>query len=312
MTLQRLDDRVNCMTPKYILLCLIILGFPVYSAAAEDNEGRFQKWREIREHRQDAKRRIEQEPQGVLKDAYDGREILVYVAQNAPPKNRAMVVILHGGMGNANHIFSVIGEQFKDAADEGGFVVAYLNGSAATRVGGEYHAWNAGGECCGQPFEKGVDDIAYISRAVSYLADKYGVDKSKVFGMGHSNGAMMTQRLMCETDLYQAAIPVSGPLNIEAQSCPPAYHKKIRAIHGELDENVPIGGGYGTKGVAHINYKSQEYSKGAFEESSAEYTIDIVKGTDHSLQNIAAAIEKREGRTFARDAALFFGLAPKY
>jgi polyhydroxybutyrate depolymerase len=312
MTLPRLDDRVKIMTLKPLLLCLLALACPVSSAMAEEDAGRFQKWREIREHRQDAKRRIEQEPQGVLKDSYNGREMLVYVAQNAPPKNRAMVVILHGGMGNANHIFSVIGQQFMDAADEGGFVVAYLNGSAATRRGGEFHAWNAGGGCCGQPFEKNVDDIAYISRAVSYLADKYHVDNKKIFGMGHSNGAIMTQRLMCETDLYQAAIPISGPLNIDAQSCPPAYHKKIRAIHGELDENVPIGGGYGTKGISHVNFKSQLYSKGAFEESSAEYTIDIVKGTDHSLQNIANAIEKRDGRTLAREAALFFGLAPKY
>ena len=289
-----------------LALCLIPL-----SAHAEMGE-RLKQWREMREHRQDAKKRLDQVPQDVATDSFEGREILVHVAANARPANREMVVVLHGGTGNANHIFSILGQDLNDAADEGGFVVAYLNGSAASRLGGSSHAWNAGGGCCGQPFAKNVDDVAYIKAAVKYLTAKYNVDPKKVYGIGHSNGAMMTQRLMCETDLYQAAIPISGPLNIDNPKCLSGQGKKIWAIHGAADENVPVKGGFGTKGVTNINYKSQDYTQTVFHAVTVEYKEDILPGIDHSLQSIAIAIEKRDGRTFGRDAALFFGLAPKY
>lgn len=132
-----------------------------------------------------------------------------------------------------------------------------------------------------------------------------------ITGMGHSNGAIMTQRLMCETDLYQAAIPLAGPLNMDAAACPAAKGKRIWAIHGALDENVPVVGGYGTKGISKVDFKPQKYGQDIFEKSGAEYRLDILPGTDHNLANLAAAIEKREQRTLGRAAALFFGLAPK-
>ncbi len=292
------------MKKPVLFLALLMIALPACA------ETRLEKFRETREHRAEAKKLLNQKPQGVIFDSFEGREILVHVAPNARPANRAMVVVLHGGMGNANHIHNVSG--MNEAADEGGFIVVYLNGSKASkRLGDEYHAWNAGGGCCGQPFQTNVDDIGYITRAIDYLAVKYNVDKKQVFGMGHSNGAMMTSLLMCKTYLYQAIIPISGPLNIDAQSCPPAYHKKILAIHGTADENVPIDGGKGTKGITDIDYKSQSYAKGAFEESSATYTIDALPGVDHNLEHIRDYMFKRDGRTLGQSAALFFGLAPK-
>lgn len=300
------------MKSKIIFLCLITAFSLPIPAFAQDGS-RLEKWRELREHRQEGKRRTQTKPEGVITDNYEGREILVHVATNAPPANRALVIVLHGGMGNANHIFSILGEQLNGAANEGGFVVAYLNGSPATRRGENGHnAWNAGGGCCGQPFAKNIDDVAYISRAITYLADKYNVDKNKVSAIGHSNGAMMTQRLMCETDLLQSAIPISGPLMLHVKTCPKAGGKKILAIHGELDENVPINGGYGTKGVTNIKFAAQSQSKAVFEASGAEYTIDEVKGVDHSLAAIVDAVGKRQERNFGQEAALFLGLAPKY
>ena len=266
----------------------------------------------MREHRADGKRRMDTPAVGATKDSFDGREMLLHVAPNVPsPGRRPLVLVLHGGMGNANHIYSNIGGQMDAAADEGGYIVAYLNGSAASRLGDKFHAWNAGGGCCGQPYKNNVDDIGYIAGAVNYIAEKYGADKTRVFAIGHSNGAMMAQRLMCESDLLQAAIPISGPLNTDDERCPAAAGKKIWAIHGDADENVPINGGYGTKGVANVMFKSQASSETIFTKSGAEYKIDILSGADHSLSTIAAAIEKRDQRTLGRDAALFFGLAPK-
>ncbi len=294
------------MKHPFLFLALLLIALPAHA----EERGTFKKWLETREHRAQGKTLVDAAPKNVTIDNFEGREILLHIAPNARPANRAMVVVLHGGMGSANHIQSIIG--MDDAADEGGFIVAYLNGSRASKLNEKFKAWNAGGGCCGQPFKNNVDDIGYITRAVDYLAAKYSIDKKQVFGMGHSNGAMMTSLLMCKTDLYQAIIPISGPLNIDAQSCPPAYQKRILAIHGVLDENVPINGGNGSKGITDIDYKSQSYAKGAFEESSATYTIDAVEGADHSLATIRDIMFKRDKRTLGKSAALFFGLAPKY
>lgn len=299
------------MKTKAIFLFIFIVSIPFAGHAQDAPASRLQKWREMREHRQDGKQRLRAEPVGAQKDSFDGREILLYTPTNMPAQGkRAMVVILHGGMGNANHIYSTFGKEMNAAADEGGFMVVYLNGTA-TRMGDDFHTWNSGG-CCGKAYQDKVDDVTYISRAVHYMADKYGIDSQKIFGMGHSNGAMMTQRVMCETDLYQAAIPISGPLNIETTQCPAAKGKRILAIHGTVDENVPIGGGKGTKGLTSVPFKSEEYSKKIFTQSGAEYTIDAVEGADHLPANIIQKIQAREGRSFGQYAALFLGLAPKH
>ncbi|OYV73814.1 MAG: hypothetical protein B7Z74_03290, partial [Deltaproteobacteria bacterium 21-66-5] len=132
--------------------------------------------------------------------------------------------------------------------------------------------------------------------------------KRRVFGMGHSNGAMMTQRLMCETHLYAAGVAVSGPLNLRVDECPAAKGARILAIHGADDQNVPIGGGEGTKGLSHAVYSSEAHSKQVFEASGASYTLDIVPNAGHKMDHISAAIAKTEGETVPQKAARFFGL----
>lgn len=249
----------------------------------------------------------------LMHEQFEGREILFHVAPNVPaPGNRALVVVLHGGMGNANQIHSVIGTELDDAADEGGFIVAYLNGSRASgRLKQQFHAWNAGGGCCGLPFKTNVDDVGYVTRAVKYLSGRYGVDQRRVFAIGHSNGAMMVQRLMCETDLFQAAIPISGPLNTESTFCPSAKGKRVLAIHGTADENVPIEGEYGRKGVTDVRYKSEMHAKQVFEKSGAKYTVYTVEGAGHELKDIMRVLYGRDHQRLGRTTMLFFGLAPK-
>jgi len=173
-----------------------------------------------------------------------GRDAVVHVPSTVPAfGSRALVVVLHGGLGNAQRIASAQSERFLGMhalADEGGFVVAYLNGTPVARMlGDDKLGWNAG-SCCGQPAEKQVDDVAYIQAAVAEIATRYGVDRSRVFGMGHSNGAMLTQRVMCETSVYAAAVPISGGLENGASMCPAARGKRIMAIHGADDQNVPV------------------------------------------------------------------------
>jgi poly(3-hydroxybutyrate) depolymerase len=247
-------------------------------------------------------------------ESYGGRSLMVYVPSQLPPSGtRALVVVLHGGMGSAQRIESGASENglnMDSAAEKYGFVVAYLNGTPVTKfMGGDKLGWNAGGGCCGQPAENNVDDVGYVERAVAYLAGKYGADRSRIYGMGHSNGAMMTERLMCETKLYAAAMAISGPLNLETGSCPAARGRRILAIHGADDENVPIAGGRGTKGISRAMYNSEERTRQVFTNSGAWFELQVVRGADHKLDEINAAIQKAEGQAIAEKAAQFFGLA---
>ncbi len=245
-------------------------------------------------------------------DRYGAREMLVYAPAQLPPAgSRALVVVLHGGLGNAQRIESKQAENrlnMDALAEKNGFIVAYLNGTPVTRrLGDRFLGWNAGG-CCGESASNKIDDVGYIKGAVAYLADKYGIDPSRVYGTGHSNGAMMTQRLMCETDLYAAAVAISGPLDIDTANCPAAKGKRILAIHGADDRNVPIQGGVGAKGLSGADFKSEEYAREVFTRSGATYTLDVVKGADHALLNIDAVIQKTEGMSIAEKSARFFGL----
>jgi polyhydroxybutyrate depolymerase len=240
--------------------------------------------------------------------------MLVYTPQNMPARGaRALVVVLHGGLGNASRIEGGAAEKglkLDGVAEKNGFIVAYLNGTPVTRMfGPDKLGWNAGGGCCGVPAEINIDDVGYITSAVNYLVGKYGVDPGRVYGIGHSNGAMMTMRLVCETNLYAAAVSISGPLNINVQNCHGSRGKHILAIHGAEDQNVPIAGGRGTKGLSRVTYKSETYTQQIFAASGANFRLQTVQGADHFLDNIDARIEQTERISIAEKAARFFGLA---
>ncbi len=249
-------------------------------------------------------------------ETYGGRDIIVHVPAQLPPAgSRALVIVLHGGLGNAERIAdrrSESGLNMDAVADRDGFIVAYLNGTPVTRfLGNKALGWNAGGGCCGQSAQNNIDDIAYIQGAADELVAKYGIDRARIYGTGHSNGAMMTQRLMCEIPLYAAVVTISGPLNLSTADCAAARGKRILAIHGADDQNVPIAGGAGAKGLSRVAYQSEDHARNVFTQYGAAYTLQIVPGADHALDHIEAVIEKTEGVTIAEKSAAFFGLAPK-
>jgi polyhydroxybutyrate depolymerase len=258
-------------------------------------------------------------PAGLTTQHIGGRDLLLYTPANLPAAGqRALVVVLHGGLGNAariagaqNGVQTERGLNFAAVADQGGFLVAYLNGTQVARaLGPQFEGWNAGGGCCGLPAQNGVDDVAYITATVQTLVSRFGVDAARVYGIGHSNGAMMTTRLVCETRLYAAAISISGPLNLAVASCPAARGQRLLSIHGADDQNVPLGGGQGSKGLSHVAYQSEAHTQQVFTASGAEFRLQVVPGTDHALEHINAQIQQTEHVTVAQKAARYFGLLP--
>lgn len=246
-----------------------------------------------------------------IDEQFGGREITLVLPQQLQSP-RALVVALHGGGGNARFMQNHLG--LDSVAEKYGFLVAYLNGSeAGLLIGARMHAWNSGAGCCGLPARNNVDDIGYISGAVAYLAQKYGVAPDHIFVTGHSNGSMMAQRMLCETNLFAAGVTLSGPLNPESTQCPGARGKRVLAFHGAEDENVPIAGGKGTKGPMKVQknvvFASEAYAKQRFEAAGASYTLDIIAGVDHSLERQDEALQARDGKSLGEKEAEFFGLA---
>lgn len=247
----------------------------------------------------------------MVTETYAGREAWVHAPASLPAwGTRALVVVLHGGLGNAERIANGRSESAMNmnaVADQGGFIVAYLNGTPVARfLGADKLGWNAGA-CCGQPVEQKVDDVGYIRAAADGIAAKYGVDRSRIFGVGHSNGAMMTQRMMCETPLFAAAVPIAGGLESGAPSCIAARGKRIMAIHGADDQNVPVGGGRG-KGLARVDFVSEAATASVWAGSGAVYDLHIVKGAGHSVDGISAQLVSMEAVTLGQKIARFFGL----
>jgi predicted esterase len=147
--------------------------------------------------------------------------------------------------------------------------------------------------------------VAYIGGAAKQLAGRYGVAPGRIFVMGHSNGAVMAQRLICQSDVFAAAVAVSGPLNVDTPRCPMAQGRRVLAIHGADDANVPVGGGVG-RGLAQIRFRAEADSQRTMQASGAAYTLEIVPGADHPLDHIDAALGA--GKSVADQAAAFFGL----
>lgn len=241
----------------------------------------------------------------IVIENFKKRNIDLYIPDNLPAEGqRALVVILHGGLGNSNNVRQ--GLQMDGMADKYGFIIAYMNGAANTGMREGMQTWNAG-ECCGKSSAKNIDDVGYLTSAIDHLVGKYGVNRNKIFGVGHSNGAMMTERMMCQTGIYAAAVPISGPLMVDTETCPAAKGRRIMAIHGADDQNVPIAGGRGTKGISKVAFKSESDTQRIYERSGANFNLIVVPHADHRPKNIRDAME-RSGTSMQEKIVDFFGL----
>lgn len=167
------------------------------------------------------------------------RSYIVHVPQKRRAKS-PLVVLLHGGGGNGAQAMRAYG--MNDVADREGFLVAYPNGSGRTAL----LTWSSG-NCCGYAMQQRVDDVAFIRAMVEKIDRDFGVDRSRVYATGMSNGGMMAHRLGCEAaDVFAAIAPVAGALNI---ACRPSDAVAVAIFHGTADEHVPYDGGTGTKSL---------------------------------------------------------------
>jgi polyhydroxybutyrate depolymerase len=178
--------------------------------------------------------------------SFDGRQrtyVLHIPASYRSGARIPLVIVFHGGGGNAENVAKMSG--MKRKADEAGFLVVFPNGTG--RFKKRLLTWNSG-NCCGYALDNNVDDVGFVRAMIGAISTEYSVDSTRVFAAGISNGGMMCYRLACElSDKIAAIAPVAGALNYEP--CTPKAPVSVVIFHGTSDEHVPFEGGKGAKNV---------------------------------------------------------------
>ena len=162
--------------------------------------------------------------------------VLRLPANHPADKLLPLVLVLHGGGGNAEHAERMTG--FTPLAMREGFAVVYPEGSS--RVG-RLLTWNAI-HCCGYAMDQRIDDITFIDVLLTHLVAEHRIDPRRIYVTGMSNGGMMAHRLGIALSHRIAAIaPVVAALF--GDEVPPAQPVAALMINGEQDRSVPFAGG---------------------------------------------------------------------
>jgi len=155
----------------------------------------------------------------------------------APGTKRPLVIMLHGGGGNASNAEQMSG--FTALVEREGLVVVYPEGTG--RRPDRLLTWNAQ-HCCGPAMQRDVDDVRFIDALLDTVIARYAVDPRRVYVTGMSNGAMMTHQVGIALSHRIAAIaPVVGALF--GDEAPPAHPVPAIIFNGMQDASVPYAGG---------------------------------------------------------------------
>ena len=170
--------------------------------------------------------------------AHGGRQRTYLVHDFGRGQPAPVVVVLHGGGGNAANAVRMTG--FDRVGAREGLVVVYPNGTAG-RDRGTLRTWNAG-HCCAAAMRNRVDDVGFVGAIIDALVASGRADPSRVYVTGMSNGGMMAHRLGRELSGRIAAIaPVVGAVfgdEPAPQAAMPAF-----IVVGADDTTVPASGG---------------------------------------------------------------------
>lgn len=168
------------------------------------------------------------------------RSYLVHVPpQVARVKALPVVLNFHGGGSNAQGQKSY--SAMDRAADRDGYIAVYPNGSSG--IGNRFLTWNAG-NCCGPAVALRVDDVGFALAVIDDLASRAGVDSTRIYATGLSNGSMMAYRLAAEaSDRIAAVAGVAGAMSL--QRFAPSRSVPVMHIHSAQDHIARFDGGFG-------------------------------------------------------------------
>jgi polyhydroxybutyrate depolymerase len=159
--------------------------------------------------------------------------------KSSPASERRLVVALHGYTGNGRQFAYYTALHNAFGSDT---VVAYPDATKKTSKG-DKPGWNAQ-FCCGSGWKSSVDDVEFIRVLIEELRAKYQVDEKRVFLVGFSIGAFMTQRFAAvHPDLVAGVAVISGTIGTKNNSLQPTAPVPMLLTHGAKDTRVRYDGG---------------------------------------------------------------------
>ncbi len=161
-----------------------------------------------------------------------------------------LLFVLHGGTGSNDSLHSGTMGEFRELADQAGYVVVYPNGTSAdTGLSGATGRFNWN-DCRNDegPGQTTADDVGFVGALIDWAEAQtsFELDADRVYSTGASNGGMMSYRLAFELSDRLAAIAAmiaNQPANSE---CPaqPGRPVPVLIMNGTADTNfMPWGGG---------------------------------------------------------------------
>jgi len=102
--------------------------------------------------------------------------------------------------------------------------------------------WNATDACCNF-YGSAVDDVAYLGAVLDDIERENRVDPTRIYLLGHSNGAFMAHRFACDEGARVAAIvALAGVPPIDAAACA-SKGVSVLQVHGDADGVIAYRGG---------------------------------------------------------------------
>ncbi len=180
-------------------------------------------------------------------------DAVLHLPQSRAGERAPLLILLHG-LGSSGQELAA-GSDWPTFAEAHGIAWVAPNGPVDKR-GRRF--WAAGPECCN--FDQlPVDHVAALSALILRLGASTGVDASRVFVGGHSNGAFMAHRLACERpDLVRGIIAVAGTGPLHREDCKPPGALRVLQIHGEQDPIVTYPGGHLFRNPAYPEHLSAQ------------------------------------------------------
>ena len=155
--------------------------------------------------------------------------------------------------------------------------------------------WNAAKSCC-QKSGTPVDDIAYINSLIDEIAKKVPVDQSRIYLVGHSNGAFMSIAFACETGRVAAVVSLAGAMD-EDFTCATPKPFAFLQIHGTADSTIKYGGG----ALNNFSYTSAQEilmrvaHTNACEIKSASQSLGVRKNFEPKISGRETIVETLKG-----------------
>jgi len=166
------------------------------------------------------------------------RPVELYVPSGYTGAPTPLIILLHGYSANGAEEDLYLG--LREVAESKTVLYAHPDGTTDPS-GNDF--WNATDACCNF-YGSTVDDSAYLASLVTEFGTRYAVDPTRVYFIGHSNGAFMAYRMACDhADVVAAVVSIAGAMWLEPSKCTPTSPVSVLEVHGTADTEILYDGG---------------------------------------------------------------------